>query len=62
MQRVIDIAKANGQNAGIHVTGPEEALRRWKQGFNLNPACNDIWLLTAGVNRNLSEFRSGLGL
>lgn len=61
VQRVIDVARANGQNSGIHVTGPQEGLRRWEQGFNLNPVCNDIWLLTAGVNRNLTEFRKGLG-
>ncbi len=62
VQRVIDVAKANGLNAGIHVTGPEEALRRWKQGYNLNPICLDIWLVSAGITRHLSEFREGLSL
>lgn len=62
VQRVIDVAKANGLNAGIHVTGPEEALRRWKQGYNLNPICLDIWLVSAGVSRHMAEFREGLAL
>jgi len=60
VQRVIDVAKAHGQNAGIHITGPEEGVRRWKQGFNLNPLCVDVWLLAAGINRNIEEFRKGI--
>lgn len=60
VQRVIGVAKAHGQNAGIHVTGPEEGLRRLKQGYNLNPVCNDIWLLAAGISKNISDFKAGL--
>jgi 4-hydroxy-2-oxoheptanedioate aldolase len=62
VQRVIDVTKAHGLNVGIHVTGPEEGMRRWKQGFNLNPIANDIWLLTAGATKNVSDFKNGLGL
>lgn len=60
VQKVVDVAKAHGQSAGIHVATVEEGIRRWKQGFNLMPICNDIWLLAAGISRNLSEFREGL--
>jgi 4-hydroxy-2-oxoheptanedioate aldolase len=62
VQRVIDVSKANGLNAGIHVTGPEEGIRRFKQGFNLNPVVLDIWVLAAGVGKNISDFKQGLGL
>ena len=61
VQKVVDVAKANGQSAGIHVASVEEGIRRWKQGFNLMPICTDIWLLAAGISRNLSEFREGVG-
>jgi len=60
VQRVIDTAKKHGKNAGIYVTGPEEGVRRWKQGFNLNPFCSDLAVLVEGVNRNLAEFRQRL--
>ncbi len=60
VQKVIDTAKKHGKNAGIHVTGPEEGLRRWKQGFNLNPICVDIQVLIAGIKRNVADFREGL--
>ncbi|MHB1004219.1 MAG: HpcH/HpaI aldolase family protein [Chloroflexota bacterium] len=60
VQRVIDSAKGHGQQAGIHVTGPEEGLRRLKQGFNLNPIANDIWLLQAGIKQHLDAFKAGL--
>jgi len=62
VQRVIDVARAHGQFAGIHVTGPEEGLRRWQQGFNLNPIGADIALLSASVARTVSEFRQGLAV
>lgn len=62
VQKVIDVARAHGQKAGIHVGTVEEALRRWKQGYSLIPVCNDIWMLSAGIQRNLAEFREGLGL
>jgi 4-hydroxy-2-oxoheptanedioate aldolase len=59
VQRVIDVAKAHGLNAGIHVTGAEEGLRRWKQGFNLNPIGVDMLVLNAGLKRALADFREG---
>jgi 2-keto-3-deoxy-L-rhamnonate aldolase RhmA len=60
VQRVIEVAKSNGQHAGIFVSGPEEAARRWKQGFNLNPTGSEVFLLNAGVNRLLAELRQAL--
>ncbi len=62
VQKVIDVAKAHGQHAGIHVGTVEEGTRRYQQGFNLNPICNDIWLLTAGLQQNIKEFKERLGL
>ena len=60
VQKVIDVAKKHGQNAGIFVTGPEDGLRRWKQGFNLNPICVDIFQVMRGASQAISEFREGL--
>jgi 4-hydroxy-2-oxoheptanedioate aldolase len=61
VQRVIDVAKKHGLNAGIWVMGPEEGLRRWKQGFNLNPICIDIFQVIGGARQAISEFCQGLG-
>jgi 4-hydroxy-2-oxoheptanedioate aldolase len=60
VQKVIDVARAHGQSAGIHVGTVEEGIRRYKQGFNLMPVCMERWVLSAGISRNLSEFRDGL--
>lgn len=60
VQKVVDVARANGQYAGIHTGTVEEGIRRVKQGFSLVPVCNDIWLLSAGINQSISEFRGGL--
>ena len=60
VQKVVDVAKAHGQSAGIHVGTVQEGLRRYQQGFNLMPICIDIWLLTAGLQKNIQEFKAGL--
>ncbi|MGE5620449.1 MAG: HpcH/HpaI aldolase family protein [Sphingomonadaceae bacterium] len=62
VQKVVDTARAHGQIAGIHTGTVEEAVRRYRQGYQLIPVCNDIWLLTAGIQKNLKEYRDGLGL
>ena len=62
VQRVVDVAKAHGQTAGIHVGSVEEGFRRFKQGFNLMPICNDIALLAAGLQKNIQEFKEVLPL
>jgi 4-hydroxy-2-oxoheptanedioate aldolase len=60
VQRVIDVAREKGQQAGAFVSNPEDAIYRWKQGFNLNPICSDASLLSAAVQNAVSRFRSGL--
>jgi 4-hydroxy-2-oxoheptanedioate aldolase len=60
VQKVIDTAKKYGENAGIYTTGAEESVRRWKQGFNLNPFCADVATLVEGVNRKVAELRKRL--
>ena len=60
VQKVVDVAKKHGQIACIHVTGPEEAARRWRQGFSMNPICIDGTLLSAGCSRAISEFQQEL--
>jgi 4-hydroxy-2-oxoheptanedioate aldolase len=60
VQRVIDVAKKYGLNAGIWAASPEDGLRRWKQGFNLNPICNDVFQVRFGAERAVSEFRAQL--
>jgi 4-hydroxy-2-oxoheptanedioate aldolase len=62
VQKVIDVAKKNGQNAGIHITGPEEGIRRFKQGFNLNPICADVALIASGVSQAMQAFNQGLNV
>ena len=62
VQKVIDVATARGQIAGMHVANPEEGVRRWKQGFRLVPVCSDIWILAAGITSNISEFKDGLSV
>jgi 4-hydroxy-2-oxoheptanedioate aldolase len=62
VQKVVDVARAHGQQAGIHVASVEEGIRRYRQGFNLMPICSDIWLLTAGLQKNIQEFKEGLDL
>ena len=59
VQRVIDVARAHGQNAGIWSLTPEESLLRCEQGFNLNPAFNDIRYLIQGAERSVDGFRQG---
>lgn len=59
-QKVLDVAKRHGKIAGLHPTGPEEALRRWAQGFTISPVCSDVNSLAASVGRAVAQFREGL--
>lgn len=61
VQRVADVARERGQVAGAFVSNPDDAIYRFKQGFNLNPICNDTSLLSAAVNHAIAQFRAGLG-
>ena len=52
-QRVHDVAKANGLIPAIHVSGPEEAARRFAQGFMLSPLGSDVAFVSAGSQASL---------
>lgn len=56
VQRIVDVAKMHGQTAGIYVTGVDEGVRRWRQGFNFNPICNDVWSITAAATGAVKRF------
>ena len=43
--------------AGIHTTGPEEVIRRYKQGFNLCPLGSDGGFLGAGARGAVAALR-----
>jgi len=61
VQTVIDAAKKHGLQAGIMPRSPEDAVRRWRQGFNLNPVCRDIRQVIEGSRQSIAEFRQGVG-
>jgi len=56
-QKVVDAARAHGLYAGIHVSGPEEARRRFAQGFNFSPIGSDVGFVAMGAHRALDAFR-----
>lgn len=60
-QKVLDVAKQHGKIAALHPTGPEEALRRWAQGFTISPLGSDVNMIAASAARALAVFREGLG-
>ncbi len=49
VQATLDAAQAAGLVAGIHVPGPEEAVRRFQQGFRLSPIGTDTAFITMGA-------------
>jgi len=57
VQKVIDMAKKHNLMAGIHTTGPEEVLRRYKQGFNLCPLGSDVGFVGAGARGAVAQLR-----
>jgi 4-hydroxy-2-oxoheptanedioate aldolase len=58
VQRVLDVAKAAGKVAGIHVGGPDEAARRFQQGFQFCPLGGEGGFLSAGARQALERLRS----
>lgn len=56
-QKVVETARKHGLQAGIHVTGPDEGLRRVAQGFNFNPIGSDVGFVGAGARASLEKFR-----
>ena len=57
VQKVVDMAKKHGLQAGIHTTGPEEVARRYKQGFNLCPLGSDAGFVGAGARKAVADLR-----
>jgi 4-hydroxy-2-oxoheptanedioate aldolase len=57
VQKVVEMAKKHGLQAGIHTTGPEEVIRRYKQGFNLCPLGSDAGFLGAGARKAVADLR-----
>jgi 4-hydroxy-2-oxoheptanedioate aldolase len=58
VQKVADAARKHGLQCGIHTTGPEEARRRFEQGYNLCPLGADVGFVTMGARRALEQFRA----
>jgi 4-hydroxy-2-oxoheptanedioate aldolase len=61
VDHIVEVAKRNKLALSIFMTGPEEAARRWKQGFNLNPMGSEAFLLNGAVRRLLTDLRKALG-
>lgn len=61
VQRVADVSRAHGLHSGIFVGSVEEAGRRFRQGFNLNPVGVDAFLLPAALKQALADFRQAVG-
>ena len=59
VQKIVDAAKRHGLQAGIQCSGPEEAVRRFKQGFNFNPLGSDFRLVQAGAQALVRDFKAG---
>ncbi len=60
VQKVVAAAKKYGLVAGIQVSGPEAAVRRFKQGFNFNPLGSDIRIVQAGAQKLIEDWKKGL--
>lgn len=57
VQKIVDTATRHGLQAGIHTTGPEEVLRRYKQGFNLCPLGSDGGFVGAAARKAVADLR-----
>jgi 4-hydroxy-2-oxoheptanedioate aldolase len=57
-QRVLEVATAHGLVAGIHVGGPDEALRRFEQGFRFCPLGSEGAWAQAGGRAALAKVRN----
>lgn len=57
-QRVLEVAKARGLVAGIHCTRPEDAARRFGQGFRFCPIGADMGFIGAGARSALESCKS----
>jgi 4-hydroxy-2-oxoheptanedioate aldolase len=60
VQKVVDAARRLGIQAGIHTTGAEEVVRRYRQGFTFATLGNDVGYVAEGVRQALTTFRSSV--
>ncbi len=61
-QRVLDAARARGLVAGIHCASPEEAARRFAQGFLYCPVYTDAGALQRGAADSLAALKKARGI
>lgn len=57
IQKVLDVAHANGKKAGIFTTSGKDARKRVEQGFDMVHVGTDVQLLIAGISACVSEAR-----
>lgn len=57
VQRVIEYARSRGQVAGIFALSPEQAMARFRQGFNFNPIFADVFSLAAAARSAVGRYR-----
>jgi len=55
IQRILDVAHANGKKAGIFTTSGEDARKRVEQGFDMVHIGTDVHVLIAGMSSCVSE-------
>ncbi len=56
-RRVLEVARAAGKVAGIHCAGPEEVVRRFREGWMFCPAGSDIGFVNAGARQAVEVVR-----
>jgi 4-hydroxy-2-oxoheptanedioate aldolase len=57
IQKILDVAHANGKKAGIFTTSGEDARKRVEQGFDMVHIGTDVHLLIAGMSACVKEAR-----
>jgi len=55
IQRILDVAHANGKGAGIFTTSGEDARKRVEQGFDMVHIGTDVHTLIAGISAGISD-------
>jgi len=57
IQKILDVAHANGKKAGIFTTSGEDARKRVEQGFDMVHIGTDVQTLIAGITASVKEAR-----
>jgi 4-hydroxy-2-oxoheptanedioate aldolase len=57
IQKILDVAHANGKKAGIFTTSGEDARKRVEQGFDMVHIGTDVHTLIAGITASVKEAR-----